>query len=208
MIPDPRSLVVHSGERLLPTKEEMEVVDSWFREQYDSIRVDPSFFIDHEFNEGPVYPWEGLEINETGDTAVIQIPTGPGGPTRPTVGAYHVYAHLYLMEAQGRLDRWLPEAVDADPFELERAVLGRVADVWLHQRTLYDAAPYGLLDELIYAKENDFLDEFILTARPDAFVEARRQWLADDPGGADAYREWFVKTFEREPPGMRGGSGG
>lgn len=202
-LPEPRRLVVHSGERLAPAKERMEEVDAWIREQWDSIQMDPSFMIYTEAAEGPVYPWESLEVTESADTARIRVQGRSAGSQ-----AYTIYAHYHLMAGQDRLDKWLPEGQGADEFELEKAVLSRVADVWLYQRSILDAPPYGLLDELVYAKESGFLDEFILTARPDAFVEARRERLARQPERAEAYREWFRRTFEREPPGLRGGSPG
>ena len=202
-LPEPRRLVIHSGERLAPTKDRLQEVDTWVREQSDSIRLDPSFMIYTSPQEGPVYPWQRLEVNAQGDTANISYQGDSGA------GAlYMFYAHFHLMAAQGRLDRWLPEAVGVEDFEVEKAILSRVADAWLYRRSILDARPYGLMDELIYAKENGFLDEFILTARPDAFVEARREWLAAHPERAEAYLTWFRRTFEREPPGLRGGSRG
>lgn len=202
-LPDPRRLVVYSGARLHPAKERMEEVDTWLREQMDSIVLDPSFMIITEPQEGPVYPWEQLRLNAQGDTAHVSLQ--PGG--RPRRGAYLVYAHLHLMAAQNRLDRWLPEAVGTGDFELEKAILTRVADVWLYQRSIFDAPPYSILDEITYASENGFLDEFILTARPGSFVEVRRDWLAENPRGNADYVEWFQRTFERDPPGMSRESG-
>lgn len=198
-LPEPRRLVVHSGERLVASEEQMQEVDTWLREQMDSIRIDPSFLIDVEFDEGPVYPWEGLTINERADTARIRVQGTPGA-TPP----YLIYAHLHLMAAQNRLDRWLPEVAGGNDFEVERAVLARVSDSWLYARTILGAYPYGLLDELVYSAHHGFLDAWLLTARPGAFVEARRAWLADNPTGPADYAEWFRKTFEREPPGLRG----
>ena len=110
------------------------------------------------------------------------------------------------MAAQDRLDKWLPEAVGVDAFDLEKQVLSRVADVWVYQRSIFDEPPYGLLDELAYAKENGYLEDFILTARPNEFVEARKAWSEGDPARADAFRDWFLRVFEREPPGLRGSS--
>lgn len=177
----------------------MAEVDAWGREQMDSIRVDPSFLIDPIEQDAPVYPWETLRINESGDTAVIAYQSRPG-----LYGPYVIYAHLHLMDAQGRLDRWLPEAVGGTAFEIEKAILSRVADAWLYQRSIYDIRPNGILDELIYVRENGFLEAFILTARPDQFVEARRAWQAENPGGRGAYVAWFRSAFERDPPGLRG----
>lgn len=198
-LPEPRRLVVHSGERLAPPKERMEEVDAWVREQWDSIQLDPSFMIYTDIAEGPVYPWESLEVNEAGDTAHVEVQGRPGAAR-----SYTIYAHYHLMAAQDRLDKWLPEAVGADAFELEKQVLSRVADVWVYQRSIFDEPPYGLMDELAYAKESGYLEDFILTARPGEFVEARKAWREGEPERAEAFREWFLRVFEREPPGLRG----
>lgn len=197
---DPRRLVIRSGERLAPTRERMREIDVWWHEQGDSIWDDPSFMINWSLQEGPVYPWETLEVNERGDTAFIRF------QREEVHSPYLIYAHLHLMAAQDRLDRWLPEAEGGTPFEIERAILSRVADGWLYERSIYDKRAYDLLEELIYSKENGHLGAYILTARPDAFVEARRAWLEEDPSARDAYIAWFRKTFERDPPGLRGGS--
>jgi len=141
-------------------------------------------------------------VNEQGDTANVSAQAIPG-----IQWPYTIYAHLHLMAAQNRLDRWLPEAAGASDFELERAILARVSDSWLYQRSIFDAPPYGILDELMYSKENGYLQAFILTARPDAFVEARRDWLAADPGAQESYVAWFRRAFERDPPGARGATG-
>ena len=198
---DPRRLVIHSGERLAPTRERMLEIDAWATEQDDSIREDPSFWIISSLQDGPGYPWETLEVNEQGDTALVVY-------QRPDIrGPYLIYAHLHLMAVQGRLDRWLPEADGGTAFELERAILARVSDTWLYLRSIHDARPYDLLEELIYSNENGYLDAYILVARPDEFVDARRAWLAEDPDARDTFIAWFRKTFERDPPGARGSSG-
>ncbi|NNM32243.1 MAG: hypothetical protein HKO53_04230 [Gemmatimonadetes bacterium] len=199
-LPNPRRLVVHSGARLAPAKADMEEVDSWIREEVDSITADPSFMIITTPQEGPAYPWDGFYLSEGSDTANVryQAGTDAGNP-------YLIYAHLQLMAAQDRLDRWYPEAEGLEGYELERAIMARTADTWLYQRSLFDARPYGLLDELVYAKEEGFLDAFILTARPDDFVEARRAWLEENPGRNEEYVAWFQETFQRPPPGLRGG---
>lgn len=201
-LPDPRRLVIYSGARLAPTPERMEEIDDWVREQWDSITLDPSFFIETVEQDGPVYPWEGLDVvpNQRQDTAFISY---KGLSQRR---AYLIYAHLHLMAALNRLDRWLPEAVDVDEFELERLILARTADSWLYMRAIYDAPPDGILDELLYVNEHGYMEDFILTARPDAFVEARRAWRARNPDGNTVFIEWFRETFERDPPGFRGGS--
>lgn len=197
---DPRRLVVHSGERLSPTRERMEEIEGWFHEQVDSIVSDESFWVIHGPQEGPAYLWETLEVNEQGDTAHIYY-------QRPElVRTYTRYAYLHIMVVQGRLGLWLPEAEGGTPYEIERAILSQVADAWLYERSIYDTRPYDLLDELTYSKENDYLDAYILTARPDEFVDARRIWMEENPGARDAFIAWFRNAFERDPPGVRGGS--
>jgi hypothetical protein len=59
------------------------------------------------------------------------------------------------------------------------------------------------LDELAYAREAGFLEAFIFTARPDEFAAARAEWARANPGAVERYREWFLDTFNREPPGLR-----
>jgi hypothetical protein len=105
------------------------------------------------------------------------------------------------MKRMGRLEEFLPEAFDAEGYELERAILARTADAWLYARALFDHAPYGPLDELLFSHENGYLDAFILTARPEEFDEERDTWLAENPGRAEEYARWFLATFETEPPG-------
>ena len=55
----------------------------------------------------------------------------------------------------------------------------------------------------MFAKENGYLDAFILTARADEFRDARRKWLDENPDGTEGYRTWFRETFERDPKGLR-----
>jgi hypothetical protein len=117
---------------------------------------------------------------------------------------YEIYAHYHLMKEFGRLEEFLPGAGDEEGFSLERAILARVADAWLLGRAVYDAEPYDPLEEILYANENGYLDALILTARGDEFQEERQAWLQDDPEALERYRSWFVETFTREPPGLRG----
>jgi hypothetical protein len=116
---------------------------------------------------------------------------------------FHIYGHLHLMARMGRLEEWLPEAPEATGYELERAILSRTADAWILGRTVYNISPYGPLDELAYAKDGGYLDAFIFTARPSEFVADRAEWVRANPGAMERYREWFLDTFSREPPGLR-----
>ena len=68
---------------------------------------------------------------------------------------------------------------------------------------MFATAPFGPLDELMYATEEGFLDAFVFTARPEEFAEARAAWAREKPEEAEGYRSWFLETFNREPPGLR-----
>jgi hypothetical protein len=198
-LPDPRPVVIRSGARLYPEKPRLEEIDDWFRPQQENIRTDPSFWIVTVTRDTPSYPWESLLIVEP-DSAKIGV---EGGKSPEAETAYHIYAHLHLMDHMGRLDEFLPGSANLEGFSLERAILSRVSDVWLYGRATFDAVAYDPLEELVYSTENGYLDAFILTARGDEFSEERGAWLREDPEALERYREWFVETFEREPPGLR-----
>jgi hypothetical protein len=199
-LPEPRTIVIRSGERLFPDPERLKEIDTWFRVQMNNIDRDPSFLIEVVPRDTPAYPWESLVIE--GDTAKIGVERGRSQDAQT---AYMLYAHFRLMKEFGRLDEFLPEGEGLEGFPLEHAMLARVADAWFLGRAVYDAEAYDPLEELLYSNENDFLKAFILTARAEEFREAREEWLAEDPGGLERYRGWFRETFEREPPGLREG---
>lgn len=196
-IPTPRPLVIFSGARITPDAEKMQEVDGWFREQMHEIERDPSFMIITLPSDSAVHPWETLEVQ--GDTA--RIAYAQGVPEAEAI--YLIYAHFHLMAERDELAEWLPEAENAEGFELEHAVLNRVADAWLYGRSVYDATPHAPLDEILYARENGFLDAMILTAREDDFGSEREAWLESDPEALEEYRLWFEETFARNPPGFR-----
>lgn len=199
-LPTPRPVVIRSGARIAPDQRRLEEIDRWFRRQEQNIRDDPTFLIEEVTRDTPAYPWESLYI--TGDTAKIGVESRKS----PEAGtAYMIYAHFHLMRKMGRLEEFLPGASSMDEFTLEKEILSRVADVWYLGRSAYSATPYEPLEEILYAKENGFLDAFILTARRDQFARERGLWLEEDPEGLERYRRWFVATFSREPPGLRGG---
>ncbi|MFC1660346.1 hypothetical protein ACFL3S_02620 [Gemmatimonadota bacterium] len=198
-LPDPRPIVIRSGARLFPEKPRLEEIDSWFRPQMENIEMDPTFMIETVVRDTPSYPWESLLIVEP-DTARIGV---EGGKSIEAETAYQIYAHLRLMEFMGRLDEFLPGSANLQGFTLERAILSRVADVWLYGRAVFDAEAYDPLEELVYSSENGYLDAFILTARGEEFGQERQAWLREDPEALERYRQWFVDTFSREPPGLR-----
>jgi len=197
-IPEPRPIINYAGARIRVDKERMQAVNEWVLRQQDNIERDPGFWVISDLAVEEVYPWEGLRFAGS-DTVRVRV-----DPRAPDSGVvFQLYGHFHLMSRMGRLEEWLPEAPTATGYDLERAILSRVSDAWLLGRTVFNTQPYAPLDELIYSKENGYLDAFIFTARPEEFAEARAEWARADPGEAEAYRQWFVQTFSREPPGLR-----
>ena len=196
-IPPPRSVVIYSGARLRVEHERMLEVSQWVNEEQTNIVEDPSFLVVSEPGVGDVYPWNDLRIEA--DTVWVRTPMGMQDPQL----VYQIYGHLHLMVTMGRQAEWLPEAPDATGFELERAILSRAADAWILGRTVYGTCPYGPLDELAYTHEAGLLEPFIFTARPDEFATTRTEWARANPGEMERYRDWFLDTFSREPPGLR-----
>jgi hypothetical protein len=177
----------------------MDSVYDWVTNERINIEQDPSFWVISQPTSGDTYPWE--ELNVRADSVTVRVPTGV--PEAEIV--YQIYGHLHLMVRMGRQEEWLPEAPAAEGYDLERAILARAADAWILGRTVFNTVPYGPLDELAYAKEAGFLDAFIFTARPSEFVADRATWARANPGQVESYREWFLDTFSREPPGLRTG---
>jgi len=196
-LPAPRSLIVRSGARLQADRARLSEIDLWVRDQQENIQLDPSFWIIENPTPVETYPWDGLTISA--DTAYVLVPAV--APESGSIMAF--YGHYHLMKKMRRLDEFLPEAANAEGYELEKAILTRVADAWLYGRALFDMTPYGPLDEIMYARENGYLEALILTSRPDEFTDERTAWLDANPGEQEEYRRWFMETFEREPPGLR-----
>ncbi len=195
--PSPRTIVIYSGARLTAAPERMALVDEWVRAEMANIQEDPTFMIMTIYQADIVYPWEELEL--VADTAKVSVQGRSADARTP----YMIYAHLHLMKKMGRLDEWLPGAQELEGFELERAILSRVSDVWLYGRTTFDAAPHLPLEELIYATESGYLDAFILTARREEFPEAHARWREERPEEQAEYIAWFQETFQDQPPGLR-----
>lgn len=197
-LPKPRPIVIRSGARLFVEPERMKTINAWFGPEQDNIAADPSFMIEWVPRDTPSYPWESLFL--VADTAKIGVQSG----FVEAAQVYEIYAHLWLMKDMGRIGEFLPGGEDLEGFSLERAILERVADAWLLGRAVYLAEAFDPLEELVYANEAGYLDALILTARGDEFNEERQAWLKEDPEALETYRQWFVETFEREPPGLRG----
>jgi len=141
------------------------------------------------------FPWASLRIE--GDTARVRVTRAQ--PDLHT--AYSVYAFLHLAHRQGRLERWLPDAAEAEGYPLERAIVKGMVDVWLMGRSSFKLEPHQPMDELLHASESGYLDAFLFTARPDDFPQEREQWIRENPGGLEQYREWFLRVLGEEPPG-------
>ena len=197
LLPAPRSLVVRSGARIFADEDRLDEIDVWVREQMDNITLDPSFLVTFETSPEETYPWEGLRI--VGDTAEVVIHAA----APDALNFLYIYGHFHLMDKMDRLEEFLPEGVGAEGYELERAILARVSDAWLYGRSVFDIPPYRPLDELLFSRENGYLDAFILTARQEEFEEARARWLRENPGREQEYGRWFLETFETEAPGLR-----
>jgi hypothetical protein len=200
-LPTPRPLVNFQGVRLSADPQKMQEVDRWFRPQMDNIERDPSFMIITVPRDTTTYPWETLVLD--GDTARIAFQRRV--PEAEAI--YLLYAHFHLMASRDELEEWLPEASEADGYELESAVLERIADAWLYGRSIFDAAAYAPLDEILYAREYGYLDAMVFTARKDDFPAEREAWLERNPDESEEYFAWFQETFSRPPPGWSAAEG-
>lgn len=196
-IPPPRPIVIHSGARIRADHEHMKHVHEWVTREQLNIEEDPSFWVIGTRGLEETLPWDGLVLGQ--DTVTVRIPLGAQDASL----VYQIYGHLHLMVTMGRQEEWLPEAADAVGYDLERAIVERIADAWTLGRTVFDTTPFAALDEISYAKDADFLDAFIFTARPGEFAASRAAWARENPGETDRYRDWFIETFNREPPGIR-----
>jgi hypothetical protein len=190
----PRSVINFTGERIQADPEAMAEVETWLRPQLDDIERNPDFLIRLLREPEPLYPWSRLRISA--DTAQLALQTAAQDAETP----YLIYGHLRLMETRGELERWLPEAEGLDGLPLERAMLERVSDLWLLGRSVFDTQAHGPLDEIMYAREGSFLDEFILLSQPQRFQQEREEYFQEHPEREDAFREWFLRVFEAEGP--------
>ena len=196
-IPPPRPIVIHSGARIRADHDRMREVNEWVTREQENIVEDPSFMVVSAATIEEVFPWEDLHISN--DSVTVQLPLGGNDASL----VYQIYGHLHLMVAMGRQEEWLPEAPDAVGYDLERAIVKRSADAWVLGRTVFDTQPFAPLDELAYSSEEGYLDAFIFTARPDEFAASRAEYVRANPNAMENYRDWFVDTFSREPPGIR-----
>jgi hypothetical protein len=201
-LPPPRPIVVTSGERLRADPARMDSIYAWLTVQNSNIEEDPTFLIEGVPAARESLPWQTLTLavhpGPQIDTARFQYDRAHPDITT----AFNIYAHLHLMKQLNLLADWLPEDAGAEGFDLERAIVGRMADAWLLGRAVFDAPAYQPLDELIYAKDAGYLDAYLLVARAREFADARQRWEQEKPGELEAYRSWFRRAFNREPPGV------
>lgn len=189
-----RPVVVTTGSRIQPDSTRLDSINRWVPELQNIIRLDPTFWVISESAPRPSFPWETLEIISEDSVRIAHE------AVQDPVLAYQMYAFLHLMRRTGRIEEWFPEASALEGYDLERFILDRTADTWLLGRTVYDTQPYQPLDELIYAQDRGYLDEFILTARPDEFADVREAYEEEHPGRIGEYEAWFEDTFNRDPP--------
>jgi len=199
-LPDPRPIVIRTGARLFAEPERMKAIDSWVRPQVDNINEDPSFWIIAVPRDTPSYPWESLVLSS--DSAMIGVQRGYDYGTE----IFNLYAHYKLMKKMGRIGEFLPGGEDLEGFALERAIVERISDAWFLARAVYQSEAFEPLEEILFTNEAGFLDAMLLTAREDEFKEEREAWFEEDPEALERYRQWFVETFDKEPPGLGGGS--
>lgn len=203
-LPRPRPLVVFSGERLEADSASLQEIHAWVTRVHETIDQDPSFLLSYETVPVAAYPWETYEfVAEGGPRGADTLRVGYEAAAPDVTTSYGTYAFLRLMHRRGELEEWFPEADGLEGYDLERFIMARTAESWLLGRTIFDTHPYPPMDELIYAADRGYLDEFLLTARGNEFPEAREAFEEENPGRLEEYRAWFSETFDRPPPGLR-----
>lgn len=193
--PPPRPIVVSSGQRLRADTARIDSIYSWLSVQSRRIQEDPSFLIASTPTARETTPWATIQM--VGDTARYQYDRAHPDITT----AYDVYATYHLMKKVGKLVDWLPGHENDEGYALERAIVDRMADAWLLGRASFDAPPYTPLDELLFAREAGYLDEYMLTTRASEFAAEKEAWERDHPGRIEEFRSWFARSFRKDAPG-------
>lgn len=193
-LPDPRSIIVYSGERVQADPQHMAEIEAWLMPQLERIDLDPDFLIRLQQFDQPTYPWQTLEL--AGDTASLGLFSQAPDAETP----YLIYGYLRLMNQWDSLSTVLPEAEGTSGYDAERAIVNRVADVWLLGRSVFDTQPFGPLDELVYAREFGFLDEFIFATHGERFQDTAEAYRSENPESRSSFVEWFRETFEADGP--------
>lgn len=201
-LPELRTVIVFSGERISPDPERLEEVEQRLRPQLEDIDQNPSFLIRVNREGSAAYPWDTLEMD--GDTVSITVARAATDAETP----YLVYAHLHIMAERDELGEWLPEAEEEGlvGLELEEAILRRVSDIWLLGRSAFDTQAFGPLDELLYARERGLLRSFVLATQGDRFAEDRERHAEENPEWEEELSDFLARTFERDAPGFLPGA--
>ncbi|MDT8368693.1 MAG: hypothetical protein RQ745_05770 [Longimicrobiales bacterium] len=201
VIPEPRPVVNRQGARIQLEAAESRVIYDWVDAQVEEIGLNPSFWIISNPATSDLLPWETLDISENADSASFQY----SRQAPDVVQVYQIYAHLHLTERRGEIGEWLPGADALDGWDLELAIVERMAEAWLLGRASYSFAPYSPVDELMYAAREGMLEPLLLSLRGFEFPEVRDAWLAANPDGEAEFREWYARRIGGEPAPIAGG---
>jgi len=193
--PDPRPIVNRQGARLALEDDRAQEIYRWVDEQLAEIRENPSFWVITTSSTSDLLPWETLDLTPTGDSATVQYPN-----TVPDVAqVYQIYAHLHITRVRGEIEEWLPGADTLAGWDLEVAIVDRMAEAWLLGRASYSFTPYPPVDQLVYASEEGMLEPLLLSLRGFEYPDARDAWLEANPDGEAAFRAWYRDTLGGDP---------
>ncbi len=198
--PDPRPIVNRQGTRLLLEDDRAQEIFRWVDAQIAEIEQNPSFWVISSASSSDLLPWETLDLTPTGDSATVQYPT-----TVPDVArVYQIYAHLHIARVRGTVADWLPGGDTLTGWDLEVAMVDRMAEAWLLGRASYSFTPYPPVDQLVYASEAGMLEPLLLSLRGFEFPDARDAWLEENPDGEAEFREWHETTLGGVPEPIAG----
>lgn len=200
-VADPRPIVNRQGARISLEEDRAQEIYDWVDRQVDEIEQNPSFLVISSGSTSDLLPWETLDLTPTGDSATIQFPT-----TVPDlVEVYQIYAHLHITRVRGTIADWLPGADTLAGWNLELAIVDRMAEAWLLGRASYTFTPYPPVDQLVYAAEAGMLEPLLLSLRGFEYPEARDAWLEANPDGEQEFRAWYRETLGGDPEPIAGG---
>jgi len=199
--PDPRPIVNRQGARLALDDDRAQEIYRWVDRQLQEIRENPSFWVITNSSTSDLLPWETLDLTPTGDSATVQFPN-----TVPDVQqVYQIYAHLNITRTRGEIEEWLPGADSLAGWDLEVAIVDRMAEAWLLGRASYSFTPYVPVDQLVYASEEGMLEPLLLSLRGFEYPDARDAWLEANPEGEAEFRAWYRDTLGGEPEPIAAG---
>jgi hypothetical protein len=201
VVQEPRPIVNRQGTRLSLEDDRAQEIFLWVDAQIAEIQQNPSFWVITSPSSSDLLPWETLDLTPTGDSATVQFPT-----TVPDVQqVYQIYAHLNITRVRGEIAAWLPGADTLTGWDLEVAMVERMADAWYMGRASYSFTPYPPVDQLVYASEAGMLEPLLLSLRGFEFPDARDAWIEANPGGEAEFRAWYESTLGGTPEPIAGG---